>query len=50
MKMKQKYENRNGILQNGNGNGIFLVEVEMEPEPRFPVKQTRKWNFPFRLM
>jgi hypothetical protein len=34
----------------GNGNGIFLVEAEKKTEQRFPVEQTRKWNFRFRLM
>jgi hypothetical protein len=29
---------------------FFLVEVETETELRFPVEQTRKWNFRFQLM
>ena len=45
-----KYENGNEILQNGNKYGIFLAETEMETEQRFPVEQTRKRNFRFRLM
>ena len=38
METEGKYENGNGILQNGNKYGIFLAEMKTETEQRFPVE------------
>jgi hypothetical protein len=48
MKIEWKYENGNGVLQ--NGNWTFWRKRKEKTEQRFPAKQVRKQNFCFQLI